>query len=116
MMKLAIRFNPLIRASPRVAKTARLRAAYCFPRAFLSTEHSAPTEDTRLALLNAAIKHVPSHGFTTDSLRTAAAELGYSPSVVGMFSRGAVELVVRCVCSCCDGMLQGTRNRFTQST
>lgn len=49
--------------------------------------------DVRSQLLDAALRHVKQHGWTSASLAAGARDLQLSPASTGMFNRGAGELV-----------------------
>ncbi len=54
----------------------------------------------RLRVLEGALKHVPSLGWTTAALMAAVADAGLSVASVGMFPRGPVELVEHFITTC----------------
>jgi len=60
----------------------------------LSTATAGSGERARHgAILAAALKHVPAHGWSTHALAAGAAELGLSPSAHALVSGGGAELV-----------------------
>ena len=47
--------------------------------------------------MDAAMEHVPSHGWSMSSLRNGAADLGWSPAATGIVARGEADLVLHFV-------------------
>ena len=66
-----------------------------FPFSPLSTKApDEPTEaDVRLAVLEAALLHVPEKGWSTEAMAFGAESAGYPAMTHGVFTRGPIELV-----------------------
>ena len=65
-------------------------------RSYHSYEHESapsPFNATEDAVLTAALRHVPMHGFTDASLSIGAREAGYLDVTVNLFPRGSFNLV-----------------------
>lgn len=62
-------------------------------RSLASAAAAADACDVKRQLLNAALAHVPQHGWSTAALSAAARQLQLSPAAAGMCARGPAELV-----------------------
>jgi ubiquinone biosynthesis protein COQ9 len=64
-------------------------------KAYHSYDHpSAPAyPPPETAILTASLKHIPTHGFTKESLTRGAVDAGYLPISTNLFPRGEFELV-----------------------
>ena len=90
----------LLSAPPHL-RTALYRAALTTPtssapRSYHSyeIEEPAPYPPDQLAILSAALTHVPTQGFTQTALRSGAQTAGYLPASSNLFPRGEYELVL----------------------
>ncbi|KAG7400881.1 Ubiquinone biosynthesis protein coq9, mitochondrial [Phytophthora boehmeriae] len=64
-----------------------------------STQTSSP-EDIEKRILDKALNHVPTHGWTIEALAAGATDLGYPSVAHGMFPHGAADLVTYFMDSC----------------
>jgi ubiquinone biosynthesis protein COQ9 len=105
------RFNRSFRltmASPHLISRTYFQYASCLSRparqltrsrvqhrAYQSAQHPLPPPytPTESAILSAALRHVPAHGFSETSLRLGAREAGYLDVTTNLFPRGAFDLV-----------------------
>lgn len=77
---------------------AILRSTFCLPlhRRYHSYQHLPPTSPFTPAestILSAALRHVPSHGFSTTALSLGARNAGYLDVSVNLIPRGVFDLV-----------------------
>ncbi|KAG8529387.1 uncharacterized protein KY384_006023 [Bacidia gigantensis] len=56
-------------------------------------EQPSPYSPSKSAILSSALKHVPAHGFTEQSLRLGAQDAGFLPISTNLFPDGAFSLV-----------------------
>ncbi|TKA61526.1 hypothetical protein B0A49_07748 [Cryomyces minteri] len=87
-----------IRLTRTALPTASRALARPFPpalRAYHSYEHdpTPPYPPTETAILSDALTHLPTHGFTHESLRLGARDAGYLDVSTQLFPKGAFELV-----------------------
>ena len=73
----------------------KIRSGVQRHRFYHSHEHTppAPFTPTESAILSSALKNVPIHGFTTQSLSLGAQDAGYLSISTNLFSKGAFSLV-----------------------
>lgn len=80
--------------SSRVASRAH---AHACRRAYHSHDHPSPSDDefgsTEKAILSAAYKHIPEHGFSHRALGLGARDAGYLDISPGAFPDGAFSLI-----------------------
>ena len=69
-----------------------------------SSAASSPTSELRGRILDAAVGHVPSLGWSEDALAMGAKDAGVSPAAHGQLARGAVDLVEHVASSCADDL------------
>lgn len=64
------------------------------------------TQKIRRDILNAAIKHVPTLGWTKEAICKGAEDLGYPGVVHGMFPRGSAELIEYFYTNCTERLVE----------
>lgn len=71
----------------------RLSSQNC--RSYYSADHPepGPYSAAESAILSSALAHVPTHGFTTTSLKFGARDAGYLDASTNLFPRGVFDLV-----------------------
>ncbi|ESZ96684.1 hypothetical protein SBOR_2943 [Sclerotinia borealis F-4128] len=93
--------SPTIRLLPRHLRPRTHQYNHVIP-AFLSAQsfHSydrpspsdSPFPPTETSILRASLPHIPTHGFTLDTLSLGAQDVGYIPAATNLFPKGAFSL------------------------
>lgn len=84
--------------TPRILRAVSTRpgTSPVIARTYHSTDFPtipSPFNPTETKILTAALKHVPTYGFTTTALATGAREAGYLDITTNLFPSGAFDLV-----------------------
>ena len=76
--------------------------------------HGTRDHDLKVSVLESALGHVPRHGWSSKALCAGAEEQQLSGSAIGMFDRGAIELVEFFASKCDAAMVQQLSRRTSQ--
>ena len=82
-----------IKRMPASSSTTIPATIYPLLRGQRRSYHSPSSESEEYAILSTALKHVPSHGFTSAALSLGARDAGYLDASVNLFPRGPFDLV-----------------------
>jgi ubiquinone biosynthesis protein COQ9 len=95
--------SPLARPRPQWSPAIERRALFSSSSSAGGAAHPHPPP-LEQRLLDAALAHVPAHGWSRDALEAGARDLGLSPAAAGLLPRGEGQLVEAFIGACNDAL------------